>query len=524
MSVVFCEDVIKFPLKGDNMRMLGAVYEDPHAPALSCLDDPDDAGHRVDSFGWSVGTTFGVRLTAQGIRWGGVWSIGLVLTPRLATGQIGAIREGETVSSQAGVKDYTVEIGLAPGDWARAPVLGKRTLLAELGALALQHLGARQNWGWPEGAFAAVVQAFRQDEADVPWVAGTRANGLELPRDVFNRLSLEAWAGLNEAERNELVDAITHVLHAAGRPLQPLGVRPFGPKRDPLPVAQWRDAETGIPFSLICGGAFRPGYTREQIRQVHVYHEQSCSDEEIDVEFDFEGDEDDPVPRVNLRPDRTVKFVHPYGSHLPCDLSQKRSVAIPPLLLASEPLLWGARGLDGWLDRSKVRMYYSPKDGPEPNQDVLPVYLSWFEVASVLRHYGWSLPSSAEFEWALRAGRDALFYWGDEPPDVAPAGVTRVSSFEPEHPRVWPWCNRFGLSAPLMNRVWCLPLDGPNEGFPLVCRGGTDSWPGQDCGEWWLFASAVEARECLDDDWSLGCALRPAIRLRTGGRPRATRG
>jgi hypothetical protein len=519
LGLVFCEDVIRFPLKGDHMRMLGTAYADPYAPALAILEDPDDPRHCVDSFGWSVGETLGCRLHDLGVRWERAWSIALVLTPRLPTHHVGEIREGETVGSGEGLRDFTVEIGLSPETWSQTPVLGKRVLLAELGVLALERLAARQGWTGPAGAYKEAVRAFRRDEADVPWVAGTRADGVDLPRDLYRSLTLETWTGLDDARRNELVDAVTEALHAAGRPLEPMGIRRFGPMRDPLPVARWRDPETGVPFSLIGGGRFRPGYTREQLRRLHREHEKSEGDEEIDVDFFYEGDEDDPAPRVNLRPDRTARMIHPYGSELPCDIGRKRPATIPPLLLAAEPLLWGAPGLRELLDLSRVRLYDSPADGPRPNQDVLPIDLRWFEVAPLLRRYNWSLPASAEYEWALRGGLDSLFYWGDEPPDVAPAGVTNGHSFEAERPRAWPWCNRFGLAAPLAISLWCLPLEGPDEAFPLVDRGGTDScWPGQDCGEWWLFASAVDCRRSLDSDMVPGAALRPVIRLRARGR------
>jgi hypothetical protein len=321
-----------------------------------------------------------------------------------------------------------------------------------------------------------------------------------LPRDAHKRLSLKVWAGLTGQQRGELADVVTRSLHAAGRPLQPAGIQAFGPRHEPLPVARWRDPETGLSFSLICGGTYRPGYCKAQIRQAHAWYYQQAHASE----YGFYG------------PGRVSASILPYDSHLPCDLGRKPRVTVPPMLLACEPLLWSTPGLTRLLDLTKARVYYSPRFGPEPNHEVLPVYLDWPEVPPLLRRYGWSLPSSAEFEWALRAGRDTLFSWGEEPPDVAPAGAVGSSSFEPDRPRAWPWCNRFGLTAPLTHRTWCLPLDDANEPFPLVWRGGSESWPGQGCGEWWLFLTAVEGRECLDRDLSSGCVLRPAIRLQPG--------
>jgi hypothetical protein len=497
--VVFCEKVVQLPLTGDNMQMLGAVYQDPYAPALSRFD-PDEAGRQVGSFGWSVGITFGQRLLAQGVRWEPANRIAVCLSPRLQTGRVGSSRRGPTAGSWEGRDDFLVTVGLSPDTWAQTPALGKRVLLAELGARALLRLCAREAWGWPEAAVSAAVEMFRQDEADLRWAAGTRATGVALPRDAYKRLSLKVWTGLNDRERGELAQAVTRALHAAGRPLQPAGVRAFGPRHDPLSVAQWRDPETGLSFSLICGGIYRPGYSKAQIRQAHVWYSQESPDDESD----FYG------------PGRVSASIWPYHSQLPCDLGRKPTVTVPPMLLACEPLLWSIPGLTRLLDLTKARVYYSPRHGPDPNHEVLPVYFDWPEVPPLLRRYDWSLPGSAEFEWAVRAGRDTLFSWGEEPPDVAPAGAVGSSSFEPDRPRAWPWCNRFGLAAPLTHTTWCLPLDDPNESFPLVWRGGSESWPGQGCGEWWLFLTAVEGRECLDRDLSSGGVLRPAIRLQPG--------
>jgi hypothetical protein len=318
-----------------------------------------------------------------------------------------------------------------------------------------------------------------------------------VPRDVYKRLALKVWGGLNDRQRGELAEAVTRALHASGRPLQSAGIRLFGPPEDPLPVAQWRDTETDLCFSLICGGTYRPGYSKAQIRQAHAWYDAQWPDD----------DSDDYKPR------KVSRCIWPYDSQLPCDAGKKASIAVPPMLLACEPLLWRTPGLDRVLDRTKVRVYFSPRDGPEPDLEEKPVYFAWAEVPPLLRRYGWSLPSSAEFEWALRAGRDTLFFWGEEPPDVAPAGAVAPESFDRDRPHTWAWCNRFGLAGPLAHQTWWLPREDPDEAFPLVWRGGSTSWPGQACGEWWLFLSAVEGRECLDRSFSAGSVLRPAIRL-----------
>jgi hypothetical protein len=133
----------------------------------------------------------------------------------------------------------------------------------------------------------------------------------------------------------------------------------------------------------------------------------------------------------------------------------------------------------------------------------------------VLRQFGWALPTSAEFEWALRGGVDGLFYWGNaiplwlareqgvEPePDPADPRSTADVTFQdlmdqelgPGRPRRWPWCNRFGLAALLASSTWCEPAGRPEDAKPLVFRGGVaECYPWQYCREWMRFLSAVES-------------------------------
>jgi hypothetical protein len=54
-----------------------------------------------------------------------------------------------------------IEVGLSPNAWAQAPALGKRVLLAELGARALLELSSREGWHWPKSALAAATEMFK---------------------------------------------------------------------------------------------------------------------------------------------------------------------------------------------------------------------------------------------------------------------------------------------------------------------------------------------------------------------------
>src|SRR6185437_14530348 len=97
------------------------------------------------------------------------------------------------------------------------------------------------------------------------------------------------------------------------------------------------------------------------------------------------------------------------------------------------------------------------------------------------------------------------------------------ASFAPDRPRIWPWCNRFGLAAMLPRQTWCARSTVPGDPSPLITRGGAaHCYPWQGCGEWMALLSAVESRaegETISLNpllpWEVKAAIRPVIRLGT---------
>ena len=158
-------------------------------------------------------------------------------------------------------------------------------------------------------------------------------------------------------------------------------------------------------------------------------------------------------------------------------LGLKPPVDVAPFFLATElvrPSLPGLRAVAKLPeDAAKGKALY----GYDFTGDAIE--FPWNQVEPVLDHFRWSLPTSAEFEWALRGGVSSVFYWGDDFPefmedvDVGWRGAVGPdqarakaafdaclsAAFDPDRPREWPWCNRFGLAAMLPRNTWCAGLD-----------------------------------------------------------------
>jgi formylglycine-generating enzyme required for sulfatase activity len=110
-------------------------------------------------------------------------------------------------------------------------------------------------------------------------------------------------------------------------------------------------------------------------------------------------------------------------------------------------------------------------------------YCDWF---SELRGEAVRLPSEAEWEWAARAGRDVLYPWGDDEPEILPdyesrwlEGPEPVDAYPSLHPlgflglgeNVHEWCGDWYDRAYYEDS----PVDdprGPEEGRRRSSRGG----------------------------------------------------
>jgi len=331
---------------------------------------------------------------------------------------------------------------------------------------------------------------------------------------------LDAWDALDDGGRLALGDHLAERLQAHGWDVpEPMTLGTFGPPDSPRSVLQWREPGSGMTFSLVPGGTFRPGYDEAQLARLAELRREGGGDVEEDEAGGYDRGE----------PGQTTVF----GSEAPCDLRLKAPVEVPPCFMATElvrPALPGLRSVvrlpDILFEARKGGRYWFLGDA---------ILFGWDQVEPVLDHYGWSLPTSAEFEWALRGGTDSLFYWGDKLPgfmelDAGPAfrrsggeAASRFraafdpmmsASFDPERARAWPWCNRLGLAAMLPLGTWCAPSAVPGDPDPFfIVRGGAAyCYPWQGCGEWELLLNAAETRPQEDDD----AALRPIIRLEAG--------
>jgi hypothetical protein len=313
-------------------------------------------------------------------------------------------------------------------------------------------------------------------------------------------LQLDAWNGLDDDSRLALGDQIARRLEAHGRGVdEPLALRRFGPAGSEQAVLQWRDPGTGLHFSLIPGGTFRPGFDEDLMARYDQLRRQLGP-----VGEEAASEDDEPPGHALLM-----------GSDRACDLRRKAPVTVAPLLMAAELAPASIPEIRDLLNIPWIEYTCQQFEFRGYNASVV-----WDRVDAVLERLGWSLPTSSEFEWALRGGVDSLFYWGDEPAEFMTAwcepSFDQVMStrFDPDRPRSWPWCNRFGLAAMLAQGTWCAPSPDPDDAAPLVVRGGAaDYWPWQNCGEWLLLMNAVESHQ--RPMWSDNC-LRPVIRLGEG--------
>jgi hypothetical protein len=346
----------------------------------------------------------------------------------------------------------------------------------------------------------------------------TTASTVQIAARFSRTLTLDGWNALTDAERLRLGASLGKRLRTHhGWPAEAPVLRTFGPPHSRQRVLQLRDGRSGLTFALIPGGTFRPGYTPRVLRRFRKVFRRL--------------ERDNPLIRREVD-----KYLVHYQA--------RDAVTVGPLLMACELLLDETPGVGPLVRNPQARRSadYHARYGPG-EKGFYPLTLTGAEVAVVNEAFGWDVPSSAEFEWALRGGREAVFFWGDAVPrwidetqgdttldEVrggkwlrAPWGTAAVRfedvldvRFPPDRRRRWPWCNRFGLAGMIHSATWCQPSSARDDARPLLLRGGT-AWPWQLCGEWMGLLTPHEWRYPVQPrkPWhgETVAALRPVVRV-----------
>jgi hypothetical protein len=341
-------------------------------------------------------------------------------------------------------------------------------------------------------------------------------------------LGLAEWNALPDGERHDLGRELVNYLAAAGYSFGSPKVRRRGPDRE-QPVLELRDRRTRQTFALVPGGRFAPGYDAAELAAYTRIHQRLFGWAEDKPWTDVDCLEGKPEEYEYYDPPERTELI---GHRPRCDLRLQAEQQIAPFLMAVLPLRCSTWGLGRVLPDVASRTEGCAPRVPRSHE---PAFFAWPETRPLLEAFRWALPSSAEYEWALRGGTRGVFYWGDDVPAfvlkesrVEPSKEERrraeespgvafddvmLWGFDPERSRVWPYANRFGLAGMLAWKTWCARIEGKRVRFPLVVRGGAINWWGwQQCGEWKLLLNAAEGRASLREcgDYNV---VRPVIRL-----------
>lgn len=346
---------------------------------------------------------------------------------------------------------------------------------------------------------------------------------------ILARLELAAWNALADGERYALGRELVNPLAAAGYSFGSPAVRGHGPQRE-QPVLELRDLRTRESFALVPGGRFAPGYDAAELAAYLRIHQRLFGWAEARPWTDQDCLTGRPEDYEHYDPPERTCLI---GREPRCDLRLQAKQAIAPFLMSVLPVRCSTWGLG----RVLPDVAASRAGGPRMPRSQVPAFVRWPQTRPLLEAFRWALPSSAEYEWALRGGTRGVFYWGDDLPAfvlkegafVKPsreerrraeerAGVVfddlMLWGFDPERPRVWPYANRFGLAGMLAWVTWCARLEVKRDRFPLVVRGGAINWWGwQQCGEWKLLLSAAEGRVRSLGDFGDANLVRRVIRL-----------
>ncbi|MGA2497854.1 MAG: hypothetical protein ABSH20_08940, partial [Tepidisphaeraceae bacterium] len=420
----------------------------------------------LTNFASSVARALSVRLEDHGFNSG--WATTTVrLSPSLADEEV---RHLTRQVYRTGCIANEIAVGVSRNRWTGGTLLDRRALLVS--AIMRSVKLAAQREGWRSDIPEVVKREFDAEQQELSAFKDDSRSQIQVPRRVFALLRMRVWNGMTAQQRQEVAAAVTEALAAQGRKTRYVGISCFGPDFDQQRVAQWHDDETGFHFSLIPGGEFRPGCDARLLSNYKKVYERLYS---MTIR---EAQDAGEAESVRCRPDS----MYPFGSMGPCDIRAKAPVSVSPLLMACDPVTHSLDAGGSLVDSRRIRAYGDSGNAWHP------LYLAWGEAGLILRRYGWTVPTSVEMEWAIGAGRANLFYWGDEPHKAILAYHSEEEipeeegeeafdtllhgSFEPDHPRVWPWTNRFGLAAVLAHNTWCRPDQNPDSLYPLIHRGG----------------------------------------------------
>lgn len=190
-----------------------------------------------------------------------------------------------------------------------------------------------------------------------------------------HKFQLEMWDALDDRGRRALGEYLSERLQANGWSIrEPMALRPCGPRhRAPL-GASWREPSSGMTFALIPRGKFRPGFDKAQMDRVAEL-----------ISLDA-GNKSGVAASLLAKVEPVLRL--------------KPTVEISPFFLAAElvrPSLPGLRTVvqlkDDVIEGRNVGNFDFMGDGVE---------FRGGQVEPVLSHFGWSLATSVEFEWALR--------------------------------------------------------------------------------------------------------------------------